>query len=225
MTEARSADETTVLIADDHPLLRRGLAMALSADASLRVIGEANDGVEALEQIRALNPAIALLDLDMPKLSGFGVARKLLEMQHACAVIILTLHTGSDLISEALELGVRGYMLKSSPVTDLIEGVRRVASGESNLGAGVRQILTPQPSTKSAAREDLEELSPTELMIVRRVARGDTSKEIAAALELSTRTVENYRTAICSKLGLTGPNALLRFAFARRDLLRDRKKL
>ena len=208
----------TILIGDDHPLMRQGIRMALAAEKDLAVIGEAADGEEALQCTAFLNPDVVILDLDMPKRDGLSVVRELNRLNSPVGVVILTLHTGADLLYEALDLGVRGYILKSSAVSDVAEGARRVAGGGSYLSEAVQQALQKgRPATDLPP--DLQRLTPLELKLVRKIAEGFTSREIAASLDLSGRTVENYRTAICTKLNLAGPNALLRYALNQRAAL------
>jgi DNA-binding NarL/FixJ family response regulator len=209
----------TILVADDHPLLRQGLRMTLSAAPGLQVIAEASDGEEALQKILSSNPHVAILDMDMPTRDGFSIVRELNRLRSKVGIIILTLHTGVDLLQEALEIGVRGYVLKISAATDIAEGVRRVAAGDSYLSPEVQQMLL-QGTAKQPVPSELASLTPVELRVVQHIANGKTSREIAAMLHLSARTVENYRTAICAKLNLTGPNALLRYALSLRSALR-----
>lgn len=209
---------TTILVADDHPLLRQGLRMTLSAQPGLQVIAEAADGEEALQKILSLKPHVAILDVDMPSRDGFSIVRELNRLRSPAGIIILTLHTGVDLLQEALEIGVRGYVLKSSAATDIAEGVRRVAEGDSYLSPEVQQMLQ-QGTAKQPIPSELASLTPVELRVVQHIAKGKTSREIAATFDLSARTVENYRTAICGKLNLTGPNALLRYALSQRSAL------
>ena len=135
-------------------------------------------------------------------------------------VIILTLHTGMDLLLEALEMGIRGYVLKSSAVTDIADGVRRVAGGDTYFSPEVHRMLQHGAARKPVPPE-LAGLSPIEVRLVQQIAEGKTSREIAASLGLSARTIENYRTSICAKLNLTGPNALLRYALSKRSALRQ----
>ncbi len=209
----------TVLVADDHPLLRQGLRMELLADPGLQLLAEAGNGEEALQQIVSLSPDVAILDIDMPGRSGIAIARELNRLGLSVRVILLTLHTGMDLLLEALEIGIRGYVLKSSAATDLAEGVRRVAGGETYFSPEVQRMLQ-QGAAKQPVPPELACLTPIELRLVEQIAAGKTSREIAASLELSARTIENYRTAICGKLNLTGPNALLRYALSKRAALR-----
>ena len=216
--EESSAAPITVLIADDHPLMRQGIRMALAVQTHMQVVGEAADGEEALQCIAFLKPDVVILDLDMPKRDGLSVVRELNRLNSPVGVIILTLHTGADLVFQALELGVRGYIFKGSAASDVAEGARRVSGGGSYLSEAVQQALKKGRQGKELPSE-LQRLTPIELRVVREIAQGRTTREIAASLDLSGRTVENYRTAICTKLNLVGPNALLRFALSQRTLL------
>lgn len=208
----------TVLVADDHPLMRQGIRLSLSGESRVSVVGEAANGEEVLECVGFLKPDIVILDLDMPGRDGLSVLRELNRRGTATGVIILSLHTGADLIAEAMELGVRGYIIKSSAVIEVVEAVRRVAGGGSYLSQEAMDALQAA-RVGNGLPEGLRQLSPLELRLVREIALGKTSREIAGALDLSARTVENYRTGICSKLHLTGPNALLRFALRERETL------
>ncbi len=205
-------------MADDHPLLRHGLRIALRAEPGLQVVAEAADGEEALQQILSLLPDVAVLDIDMPGRDGFAVVRELKRLSSPVDVIILTLHTGMDLLLEALEMGIRGYVLKSSAVTDIAEGVRRVAGGDTYFSPEVYRMLQHGAARKPVPPE-LAGLSPIEVRLVQQIAEGKTSCEIAGSFGLSARTIENYRTSICAKLNLTGPNALLRYALSKRSAL------
>ncbi len=215
--QASTSDSLTVLVADDHPLMRQGIRLSLVGQEHLAIIGEAANGDEALECIGFLKPDILILDLDMPGRDGFAVLREVKRRGIEIGVIILTLHTGADLIAEALELGVRGYIIKSSAVVEVVEAVRRVAGGGSYLSQEAMDAL--QAAKARSETNGLQDLTPLEVRLVRAIAQGKTSREIAAALDLSGRTVENYRTRICSKLRLTGPNALLQFALREREAL------
>ena len=184
----------------------------------MSVVGEAANGDEVLECVGFLKPDILILDLDMPGRDGLSVVRELNSRGMATGVIILTLHTGADLVAEAMELGVRGFIIKSSAVIEVVEAVRRVAGGGSYLSQKAMDALQAARTGKDLPGE-LRQLSPLELRLIREIAQGKTSREIAAALDLSGRTVENSRTGICSKLHLTEPNALPRFALRGRTTL------
>ncbi|WP_419805980.1 response regulator transcription factor [Terriglobus sp.] len=208
----------TVLIADDHPLMRQGIRLSLAGEPYISIVGEAANGEEILECVGFRQPDIVILDLDMPGRNGLAVLRELKRRGITIGVIILTLHTGADLIAEALDLGVRGYIIKSSAVVQVVEAVRRVAGGGSYLSQEVLDALEGAKA-KGPLPAELQQLTPLELRLVREIAQGKTSREIAAALDLSGRTIENYRTRICSKLRLAGPNALLQFALRERESL------
>lgn len=209
---------TTVLIADDHPLMRQGIRLTLSGHPTIAVVGEAANGEEVLECVGFLKADVLILDLDMPKLDGLSVVRELNRRRAKIGIIILTLHTGADLIAEAMELGVRGYIIKSSAVVEIVEAVRRVAGGGSYLSEEAKAAMQAGSPDKKLP-EELRALTPLELRLVCAIAEGRTSREIAVTLELSNRTIENYRTAICSKLNLAGSNALLRYALSQRSRL------
>ena len=216
MQDANDA-AVTILIADDHPLMRQGIRMSLVGESGLAVIGEAADGEEALQCITFLRPDIVILDLDMPKRDGLAVMREINRLGIVTGVIILTLHSGADLVAEAVELGIRGYIIKTSAAMEVAEAVRRVAGGGSYLSEAARKAMQPGKAVPELSPE-LQALTPLELLLVRKIAQGQTSREIAHALELSGRTIENYRTTICTKLGLAGPNALLRYALSQKSL-------
>ena len=139
------AADIRILIADDHPLLRKGLRQVIEAVPHLRVVGEVDDGEAALEQIVAQQPDVVILDLDMPKLDGFGVARELARRRIPSAIIFLTLHASEGLFTEAMDLGARGYIPKESALTTIVEGVKAVAAGQV-LRDAVAHVAAPRPS-------------------------------------------------------------------------------
>ena len=199
-----------ILIADDHPVIRKGLRMALEEDTGLTIVAEAADGEVALALIEKLRPQVAVLDVDMPKLDGFGVAREIRGRQLPVETIFLTMHAQEDLLRAALELGAKGYILKDSALLEIVAAVRAVAAGQPYLNSILTaRLLQRQPQTESLP---VDRLTSTERRIVQLIAADKSSKEIGAELSIHYRTVENHRTNICRKLGLEGSNALLRFA-------------
>ena len=216
------SDEIRILIADDHPIVRKGLRTAAEEDAGLVIVGEAADGETALALIETLHPQVAVLDIDMPKLDGFGVAREVHRRQLPVEMIFLTMHAQEDLLRAALDLGVTGYILKDSAMLEIVVAVRTVAGGTPYLNSTLTaRLLQRQPLRSgvqahrpAGVKEDapLDGLTPTERRIVQLIAADKSSKEIGAELSIHYRTVENHRTNICRKLGLEGSNALLRFA-------------
>lgn len=203
-----------ILIADDHPLMRRGLRMSVEDEEGLQVIAEAADGESALAQIEKLKPDIALLDIDMPKLNGINVATQISQRKLSTKVIFLTFHSSEDLFRAALSLGASGYILKDSAVQEVVAGIRAVSEGRPYLSSAITAGLLQANSEPKEPEPLIGNLTPTERRIMKLIALGKTSKEIGSELSIHYRTVENHRTNISRKLSLDGEgaNALLRFA-------------
>ena len=206
----------TVLIVDDHPLLRRGVRDVIDHDARFRVVGEASDGEEALRLVASLKPQIVILDIDMPRLNGLETIRALRQLPLGVKVIILTMYKEEDMFNATMDLGAKAYVLKENAVNEIIAALERVDQGESFLspvmleagqrrGERVRELLLSKPQ--------IEALTPAERRILRLIGEDYTSKEIAGRLNLSVRTVDNHRQHICKKLQLHGTHSLLKFAF------------
>jgi DNA-binding NarL/FixJ family response regulator len=215
-------DQISILIADDHPLMRKGLRLSVEEDPGLKVVGEAADGETALSLIVKLQPDIVLLDIEMPKLDGLGVARELVKRGVKTQIIFLTLHSNQDLFRSAMDLGCRGYILKDSAVQEVVAGVRAVASGRPYLSSAITANLLQRSEPPTAQDQTvMSTLTPTERRIMRLIAQGKTSKEIGGELSIHYRTVENHRTSICRKLELEGEgaNALLRYALQNKNQL------
>lgn len=208
--------EIRIVIADDHPIVRGGLRQAIELQPKLKIIGEAGDGRTALTLLRTLQPEVAILDIDMPELDGFGVARAFQEAgETAPLLIFLTIHREADFLHEALDLGARGYVLKDSATTDIVTAIRAVAAGEHYTSPALSSaLLQRRPAVAALAQPALQSLSLTERRILALIAEYKTSKEIADTLGISHRTVETHRTNICQKLTLRGSHALMKFALA-----------
>jgi DNA-binding NarL/FixJ family response regulator len=203
-----------LLLADDHPIVRKGLLSTVESEASIKVVAEAQDGEEALRLIRKLKPDVAVLDIDMPKLDGLSVAREVSKLSLGTRIIFLTLHKDADLFKAAIHAGASGYLLKDSAMQELVAGVKAVSAGQQFVSAAIVSLLVeaPQKPTASPQGDLLDSLTPTERRILKLIANGRSSKEIGEDLSIHYRTVENHRTNICKKLGVEGANALLRFA-------------
>jgi DNA-binding NarL/FixJ family response regulator len=214
-------DEIRILVADDHPIVRKGLRFNIEEDPGLKVVGEAADGQAALDLIRKLRPQIAVLDIDMPKLDGLAVAREMARQKLDTKIIFLTFHADEDLFRSAMELGSRGYILKDSASQEIVAGVRAVASGRPYISSAITEKLLHPRKPPMAQDGITANLTPTERRIMRLIADGKTSKEIGAELSIHYRTIENHRTNICRKLNLEGEgaNALLRFALQHKSSL------
>lgn len=214
------AGSITVLIADDHPIFREGLGEILEADGAFEVVGRAGDGETALALVRELRPDIAVLDLEMPRASGLAVAEAVRAEGLATRVVILTMHTDSGVFRRALDLGVRGYVLKDSAVDEIVACLHMVDAGRAYISPALSgELLDRRAEAPLRELAALSDLTPAERRVLQLVARGLTSPEIAEELGNSPKTIENHRTHICAKLGLSGPQALLRFALEQRPLL------
>ena len=212
----------TVLVADDHPIFRKGLVGVIASEPDLHIVSEAEDGAAALESIRRLRPRIAVLDLKMPKLDGLQVARMVRDSGYSTEIIFLTMHAEEEAVNDALEANVSGYVLKDSAVTEVVASIRSVASGRPYLSPGISsQLIGRRRRADSLAKTQpgFDRLTPTERRILQLLAEYKTSKEIASALRLSHRTVENHRNNICAKLSLKGVHALVKYAVEHRLLL------
>lgn len=212
----------TVLIADDHPMFRDGVKQALSNDVSLTVIAVASDGEHALQLIREHSPNVAILDMNMPKMSGLNVLRVLKKSDSKTEVVFLTMFDDEDILNEAMDLGVKGYILKESASIDIVNAVHAVYEGH--------YYISPVLTGKLLARKEkqtiftkrnpgLEKLSDTERRILLLIAESKTSKEIAEVLFLSPKTIDNYRFKISEKLNLSGSYSLLKFALENKSHL------
>ena len=207
-----------IFIADDHPIFRSGLRQVIEAGGSYEVVGEADNGSDAAEQIESLTPDVAILDVNMPGMSGFDVAKEAAETSPETAVVILTMHDDELMFSKAMDVGVRGYVLKDSAAVDIVNCLQAVCSGQNFTSAAVTSYLFKRASGGSRV-EGLDSLTPTERTILKQVAEYKTSREIADDLNVSIRTVENHRANISSKLGLSGSHALMKFALKHRSEL------
>lgn len=212
-------DQIEIIIADDHPIVRRGLRQVIEGDAQLKVLADVGDGEEALRAIQELRPKVAVLDIDMPLMDGFAVAREVKKQNLAVEIVFLTIHSAEDLFNEALALGAHGYLLKGSAVTDVIAAIKAVAIGQYFVTPMLASYLVnkrDRAETRSKTEQKLELLTPTEWRILKMIADSKTSREIADELFIHYRTVENHRSNICQKLDLHGHNALVRYALKHR---------
>jgi two-component system, NarL family, response regulator DegU len=209
----------TVFIADDHPMFVKGVRSALEKSPAIRIVGEAHDGVSAWESIQKLRPNIAILDVDMPGLNGLQIARRLSRLKLPVRLVMLTMHKKEDLFRQAIDLGVLGYLLKDDMASDVVQCLKTVSEGKHFITPALSSFLVRlnlDTSEHGVARMTLDELSPTQREVLKLVAEGLTSKDIAVELGISFRTVENHRFRIVEKLGLKGTNSLLRFALQNR---------
>jgi DNA-binding NarL/FixJ family response regulator len=205
------------LIADDHVLVRGGLRRVLDDEPDIEVVAEASDGAEAVAAALRESPDLAILDISMPKLTGLQAARRILEQRPVTRVLILSMHDNEEFLFDALQAGASGYVLKSSAETDLVLAARAAMRGESFLyPKAVRALVRDYVSR--VERGELEQpgsLSPRETEIVKLIAEGHTSREIAEILSISVNTVERHRHNVLEKLQLRDRVALTLYAVRR----------
>jgi len=212
----------TVLIADDHPVFRQGLRQVIESDPALRIVQEAGDGREALRCIRELKPEICLLDIQMPQPDGLAIVRQMRTERLPGEVIFLTMYKEEELFNAALDLDVKGYVLKESAVNDILQGIHTVGAGHRYISPALSDFLVTRRAGAEALRQQkpgLSDLTPSERRILKLIAEDKTSKEIAGELGLSPRTVENHRTNICTKLDVHGIHGLVKFAYDNKSRL------
>ncbi|MBI3191209.1 MAG: response regulator transcription factor [Pedosphaera parvula] len=211
----RNPPSITVLIADNHPIFLRGVRSILDkAPAILKVVAEAHDGAQAWQQIQTLRPTVAILDLDMPQLDGLQIARRVFLQKIPVRLIILTMHKSPDFFRQAMALGVLGYLVKDDMTTNIVDCVQNVVAGRHFIAPAFSTFLAEADAAAPAGSPGapLSNLTQTQCEVLKLLARGLTSKEMAVELGISFRTVENHRFRIAEKLGLKGNHNLLRFA-------------
>jgi DNA-binding NarL/FixJ family response regulator len=208
---------TNIVLADDHAVLRQGLRALLEAEPEFRVIGEAGDGLEAVQQVERLQPDVLVVDLMMPGLNGLEVARQVSQYMPSTRVVILSMYANESYVQEALYAGVRAYVLKESTFAELAGAVREAAAGRYYLSPPLSQRAVEAYIQKAQEEtQDLYEmLSTREREVLHLAAEGLTNAEIAARLFLSPRTVEMHRSRLMHKLGFRTHTDLIRYALQR----------
>jgi DNA-binding NarL/FixJ family response regulator len=202
----------SVLIADDHGIVRSGLSMLIDRQADMRITAEAEDGIEAVEGCLAQRPDVAVLDVSMPRLTGLHAARQIKAQVPDLAVLMLSMHEDDAYFFESLEAGASGYVSKRGADADLIGAIRTVADGRTFLSSRTQQALMRQWLEDGAPAEDL---TPRELEVVKLIAEAYTNRQIADALKLSEKTVESHRANVLAKLGMRDRVELVRYAIRR----------
>lgn len=193
-------DRIGVLIVDDHPVVREGLRAFLELHEDLEVVGEAADGVEALEKVGQLVPDVVLMDLVMPRMDGITTIRQIRDLSPSTRILVLTSFSENDKVFPAIKAGAHGYLMKDIRPVELAESIRSVYKGESSLHSEIAKKLMDQLAQDEEAAEDKLTLRETE--VLRLIARGHSNKEIAAALLISEKTVKTHVSNILQKLHL-----------------------
>jgi DNA-binding NarL/FixJ family response regulator len=204
----------SVLLADDHHIVREGIKMLLEAQSDISVIGEASDGLRAVELAIRLKPLILMVDLMMPGLSGLEVTKQVKQHQSRTKVIILSMYSNEAYVMQALRNGASGYVVKESNVSDMVQAVREVASGRPYLSPSISRLAMEAyiEKAKSSALDPYDTLTDREKEVLHLIAEGFSSAKIAARLFISPRTAESHRANVMKKLGLQTPTDLIKYA-------------
>jgi DNA-binding NarL/FixJ family response regulator len=212
-----------VLLADDHPIVRQGLRNLLNSEQDFKVIGEASDGLSALDLIDKQRPDVLVVDMMMPGLNGMEVIRRAKHSVPDLRIVVLSMQNADAYVVDALKLGASGYVLKDTGPAELIQAIRDVVAGQRYLSPAISERLTQtfiqQPSEPT--EDPYKLLSNREREVLQLAAEGNTSTEIAARLFISTRTAELHRSRVMSKLSLHSQSDLIRYALKRGILSLD----
>ena len=201
-----------VLLADDHPLVRAGVRKVLETLPAVTVVGEAGDGDEALRMLAELEPDLLVLDLNMPQRDGFAVLREARDAAPGVRILVLTMHASVEYVARAVREGADGYLLKDTAVQDLAAAIESVVGGHPYYSEIAQRALADSIRRPSDESQRLERLTAREREVLIGVAKGLTTKEIAAEFNISTRTVETHRAAIMRKLDIRSVALLTQFA-------------
>lgn len=208
-------ETVSILIADDHAVVRRGLRALVETHPKWKVIGEASNGREAVVLAAKAHPNVAILDISMPELNGLDAASQILKASPHTRILILSMHTAEELIEKTLGAGASGYILKSDAEKDLIVAVEALLHRKTFFTHAASEVILShlrERSGKKVARADGSRLSAREREIVQLLAEGKSNKQVAALLHISTRTVENHRAKVMEKLTLRSFSELVRYA-------------
>jgi DNA-binding NarL/FixJ family response regulator len=208
-----------MLLVDDHPAFRQGMRQLLASEPKFEVVAEANNALDGLQLLKTSDVEMLILDISLPGMNGLEVARRLMASRSPVKIVILTMHNDEALFNTAMNLEVKGYLLKENAVSEIVNCLKSVAAGNYYLTPSMSACLLKRRGrldSLEASKPTLKSLTTAEGRILRRVADNRTSKEIAKEFGISHRTVEAHRTNICAKLNLRGTHQLLRFAIEHR---------
>lgn len=201
-----------VMLADDHVLVRQGLKSLLEREG-FQVVSEASDGQEAVKQVRSLQPDVAIMDVSMPLLNGMDAIRELGHTAPRTVSILLTQHEEDQYVREALEIGVKGYILKSQAANELVSAIRQVSRGQFYLSPGISRAVMDAYRNRSATPS--EQLTMRERQVLQLIAEGKSTKDVAAILNISVKTAESHRSRLMRKLDIHETASLVRYAVRR----------
>lgn len=199
------SEEITVLLADDHSLVRRGFRRLLDDDEQMRVVGEASNGIEAIQMAYELKPKVVVMDLSMPELDGVQATMEIVKHLPDTEVLVLSMHAEDNYVRNALDAGAKGYLLKSAIDVDLIGAIKAVAEGRRFIGSGLKYVAQERD-------DELSKLTVREKQVLQLIAQGKSNKEIAGLLDLSVNTVSVHRANLMEKMDIHRTAELVLFA-------------
>jgi DNA-binding NarL/FixJ family response regulator len=215
-------ENITIIIADDHPIVRKGLRETIEEESNFIVLAEVDNGQKAIEAIEKFSPKVTILDIDMPIMNGFEVARAIREKRFPTEIIFLTMHRDEELFNEAIDLGAKGFVLKDSALTDIIECIKTVAASQHYASHALTSFLIKRSRRAiglSEKQPSINDLTLSERRVLKLIAENLTTREIGEQLFISPRTVEKHRENICQKLNLQGSHSLFKFALQHKSEL------
>lgn len=199
----------TVIVADDHPIFRKGVIEVLKSHNELIVIDELDNGLAAYQSILSKRPQIAILDLEMPNLTGLEVCEKVLSEKNDTKFILLTMHRDQTYFDKAMKIGIHGFVLKDYAVEEILKCINEIMKGKKYVSENIESFLQ---KSNAKTNSNIEILTSTEKIVLKLIAQEKSSQEIADLLFISVNTVDNHRSNMVKKLGLEGRNSLLKFA-------------
>jgi DNA-binding NarL/FixJ family response regulator len=220
--EKSMQERIRVVIIDDHPLFRQGLRQVILSDPRFELVGETDNGESAIQMIERFKPDVAVLDINLPGVSGLQVANLLRARKNKTGLVVLTMLKDEQAFNQAMNLGIKGYVLKENAAGEILNCMASVAAGEPFVSPSLTSFLLRRRNrveTLASRTPSLDDLTTAERRVLKAIAQKKTTKEIAAELFISPRTVESHRANISTKLQLKGPNSLLQFAVEHRDAL------
>ncbi len=203
-----------ILVADDHPVVRRGISSCLARQEHLEIVGEAADGYETLQKARDLAPDIILMDIHMPQMNGLAVTELLRKERPEIKVLILSMHSDADYVLRIIQSGAQGYVLKVAPTEELVRAIETVSAGETYFSSDVARIALNQ-FVRGGGEAGAAQLTNREREVLVQIAEGRSNKEIASQLGVGVRTVETHRERIMRKLDIHTVAGLTKFAVAK----------
>ena len=212
MPQRRGKRRISVLVADDHPVVRDGLHCLLERQPSIRVVASVGDGSAAIREAERLRPQVVIMDITMPGMNGIEATRVISDRLGDVAVLMLSVHSSPIIVRRAIEAGARGYLHKESALEELVRAVWAVADGRRYIGQGLAEDLLEVPKRSRAGGPEIEVLTATERSILKLVTEGKSNPAVAATIGLSPRTVETYRLRLMRKLGIDNLPSLVRYA-------------